>query len=57
MMKIILYLYDKCRKWVSDESIPVSQISKTGIFDTVIKIKYDVANDELEKIDAIKEKN
>ena len=56
MMKIILYLYDKCRKWVSDESIPVSQISKTGIFDTVIKIKYDVANDELEKIDAIKEK-
>ena len=47
---------NKCRKWVSDESIPVSQISKTGIFDTVIKIKYDVANDELEKIDAIKEK-
>ena len=30
--------------------------SRFADFKNVIKIKYDVANDELEKIDAIKEK-
>ena len=56
MLKIILHLYDKCRKWVNDEAIPVSQILKTGIFDTVIKIKYDISNDEPEKFDEIRNK-
>ena len=56
MLKIILHLYDKCKKWVNDEAIPVSQILKTGIFDTVIKIKYDIANDDLGKFDEIRDK-
>lgn len=55
MLQLILYLYEKCRKWVSDEAIPISQISATGIFDTVIKVKYEVANDEIDKIEKIKE--
>ena len=54
MLEIILYLYDKCRKWAADEAIPVSLMLKTGIFDKLIKIKYDVANDELSKFDDIK---
>ena len=49
MMKVILYLYDKCRKWVTEEAIPVSQIQKTGIMEKVIKMKYDIANNEPEK--------
>lgn len=54
MLEIISYLYDKCKSWVIDESIPVSLITKTGIFDRLIKIKYEIANDELSKFDDIK---
>lgn len=53
MLKVILYLYDKCRKLVNEQAIPVSQIQKSGIFDTVIKIKYDIENDKPEKFDEI----
>ena len=31
--------------------IPVSLIAKTGIIDKVVKIKYDVPNDQLELLD------
>ena len=54
MLEIILYLYEKCKKWVTDEAIPVSLISKTGIFEKVIKIKYNIENDELSKFDDLK---
>ena len=53
MVKVILHLYDKCCDLVNNQAIPVSLIQKSGIFDTVIKIKYDIENDELEKFDDI----
>ena len=54
MLDVILYLYERCRKWVTEEAVPVSQLLKTGVFDRVIKMKYDIANDEYEKFDVIK---
>ncbi len=56
MLSTILYLYEKCKKWVNEESIPLSQISKTGIFADAIKMKYDIANDESEKFDLFKQR-
>ena len=56
MIKVVLYLYEKCRKLVAEEAIPVSLIRESGIFETVIKIKYDIENDKLEKFDDIFEK-
>lgn len=56
MIKVVLYLYEKCRKFVAEEAIPVSLIRESGIFETVIKIKYDIENDKLEKFDDIFEK-
>ena len=53
MVKVILSLYNKCKKLVNDEAIPVSLIKKSGIFDEVIKMKYDIENDKPEKFDAI----
>ncbi len=49
MIDTVLYLYDRCKYWVNEQSVPVSQIAKSGIFDRFIKIKYDIGNDELEK--------
>jgi len=54
MLEMILYLYNKCRIWVTDESIPISLINKTGIFDKIIKVKYDLNFDDIKKeIDSI----
>lgn len=53
MLKVTLYLYDKCRSLVTEQAIPVSQITASGIFDTVIKIKYDIGNNDLTKFDDI----
>ena len=53
MVKVILSLYNKCKKLVNGEAIPVSLIKKSGIFDEVIKMKYDIENDKPEKFDAI----
>lgn len=50
MMKVISYLRRACAAKVA-KKIPVSLISKTGIFDEVIKMKYDVPNDKLEFLD------
>ena len=51
MMKIILHLYHKCQRIIALQ-IPVSRLTATGIFEKIIKIKYDVANDETEKLDS-----
>ncbi|KAI4453031.1 v-type proton atpase catalytic subunit a [Holotrichia oblita] len=56
MLKIIFHLYDKCKLWMENDNIPLSQIETTGIFDDVIKIKYDIDNDHLEEFDKIKVK-
>jgi len=53
MMQTILYLGDKTRNLVS-LGIPMSIIKESDIFEKVISIKYDVANNELEKFDQYK---
>ncbi len=53
MIDVLLYLYDKCKYWVNEQAMPVSQLAKSGIFDKFIKIKYDIGNDEPEKFDEI----
>ena len=45
MLKIISYLNAQAKKLVA-RRIPVSLIAKTGIIDKVVKIKYDVPNDQ-----------
>jgi V/A-type H+-transporting ATPase subunit A len=50
MMKIIDYLKRACSEQVK-KKIPVSLMTKTGIFEKVISIKYDVPNDKLELLD------
>ncbi len=47
MMKIILELYDKSLNIIS-AGIPVNTISETGVFEKVIKMKYDIPNDKPE---------
>ena len=49
MMQIILYFYDSAMK-MAKNSIPVSLITKTDITDSIVKIKYDVPNSQLEKL-------
>lgn len=50
MMKVILYFYDAAMKKVKD-GVPVSQIAKTGLEDAIVKIKYNVPNNALQKLD------
>jgi V/A-type H+-transporting ATPase subunit A len=49
MMQVILYFYDSALKLVKT-GVPVSLISKTGLPDEIIKIKYNVPNNQLEKL-------
>ena len=53
MLQVILHLYDRCKVFVNEQSIPVSHLQQSGIFETVIKMKYDIENDHPEKFDAI----
>ena len=50
MMEVIFRLYDGCRTLIA-QSIPLSQIKATGIFEQLIRIKYDVPNDDLDQFD------
>ncbi|MFA9463466.1 MAG: V-type ATP synthase subunit A [Velocimicrobium sp.] len=54
MMEIILYLYNKSKKLVA-MNMPMSLIRENNVFDQLVSIKYDVANDELEKFDDYKQ--
>jgi V/A-type H+-transporting ATPase subunit A len=47
MMNTILQLYDKAKIAV-EAGVVVSDITETGIFDKVIKMKYDIPNDKPE---------
>ncbi len=49
MMQVILYFYDSAIK-LTKSGIPVSLITKTGIADDIIKMKYNVPNNQLEKL-------
>ncbi len=55
MMEIILYLKDKSKELVNG-GIPMSQLRKTGIYDEMIKMKYNVSNNNLKEFDLLKEK-
>lgn len=50
MMDIILYLNKKCQEAVAQGKV-VRAISETGIFEQLIKMKYDIPNDHIEKLD------
>lgn len=50
MMKIILYLYEKCRELI-EMGMPMALLRENRIFEKVIAIKYDVANKDLYKFD------
>lgn len=53
MMQTILYLYAKSKQLI-DMNMPMSLLREEDIFEKVISIKYDVANDELTKFDDYK---
>ncbi len=50
MMECILRLYDKAKEGV-ERAIPLSQYLATGVFDALVKMKYEVPNDDLSKFD------
>lgn len=50
MMKVILHLYKKSRQLIS-AAIPISRIMELGLFEKIVKIKYDIPNDKLEMFD------
>ena len=45
MMDIILYLYDEAQKIVA-RAVPISQLIKTGVFDSVIRLKFEIKEDD-----------
>ncbi len=53
MMKTIIYLYESSERLLRD-NIPVSEIRKTKIFDRLIKMKYEVPNEDLSGFVAIR---
>ena len=50
MAKLILYLQNQCKPLIA-RHIPVSLITATGIFDKLVKIKYEIKNSEIAKLD------
>ncbi len=50
MMKTIVTLYQRSLDAIKGGT-PISEIIALGLFDKVTKIKYDIANDELQKFD------
>lgn len=50
MMKTIIHLYDSAKKLIAI-SKPISTISNSGLYEKLIKMKYDIPNDHLEMFD------
>ncbi len=50
MMEVIFRLYDGAKGLIA-KSIPLSQIKATGIFDQLIRMKYQIPNDDLSQFD------
>ena len=55
MLKVISYLYAEAKKLVA-KRIPVSLIKETGVFDLLIKMKYDIPNKNIALLDTYFEK-
>lgn len=51
MMHVILHLYHRAKEVIARQ-IPISKLLATGLFDKLVKMKYDVPNDKLEMLDA-----
>ncbi|MEG0911892.1 MAG: V-type ATP synthase subunit A, partial [Ruthenibacterium sp.] len=51
MMDAILHLYDKAVELVG-EGVPVSAMTEAGLFDKLIKVKYEIPNDKPEMFGA-----
>ena len=50
MMRVILYLH-KAAGTILAAGIPISQILGLGLFDKLVRIKYDVPNDQIDLLD------
>ena len=50
MMRATLHLYDTAAYAVS-QGVPLSKITDSGLFDKIVRIKYDVPNDREELLD------
>ncbi len=50
MMEVILYLNRKAREYISSDK-SLNMLIQTGIFENVTRMKYDVPNDNLGKLD------
>ena len=50
MMELILRLYDGIKLSI-EKAIPLSQFTATGVFDALVKMKYEVPNDDLSKFE------
>lgn len=50
MMKTILHLYKRAKHLVS-ANIPISRVLELGLFDKLVKMKYDIPNKHLEMFD------
>ena len=53
MMGLILYLYHGAQAQVS-QGVPLSEVVQTGLFEKVIKVKYDIPNDQPELFEVYK---
>lgn len=53
MMEIILYLYDKITALVS-KGIVITKIRQSGISDEIVRMKYNVSNDDFSPFDDMK---
>ncbi|KAI4454027.1 v-type proton atpase catalytic subunit a [Holotrichia oblita] len=51
MMEIMMHLYDKAKQLVAT-GIPISDLKRSGIFEEIIGIKFNVGNDEPEKMES-----
>lgn len=50
MMQVILHLYHKAHQLVA-AAVPISSILETGLFDKLVKMKYDIPNNRLDLFD------
>ena len=50
MMEMILYLYHKATQLIA-AAVPISSILETGLFDKLVKMKYDIPNNRPELFD------
>ena len=53
MLDVVLTLYDEGKRLI-ERGVPLSQLTATGLFDRLIRMKYDLPNDRPEKINDFK---